>query len=171
MSRRKVKKSMEVVEKDVKIIQRRVPKYDYLKYYKVVRYWARYKYDLGTQDLEILQFIYTERLFSRHRFDEYSQIFSFDNKRFKKLLRDGWIRSWRNAEGGRGALYEASFKTKHMMASFYKKLNGEEEFPTATKENPVFKRDTYTKKVMSNEMLRINKEIRLRHGERNNRIK
>ena len=57
-----------------------------------------------------------------------------------------------------------------MMASFYRKLNGEEEFPTTTKSNPTFKRDTYTKKVMSNEMLRINKEIRLRLRNSNNRI-
>lgn len=171
MPRKRVDKSMKVVHKDVKVIQRRIPKHDYLKYYRVVRYWAKYKYDLSDQDLEIIQFIYTERLFSRTRFNEYCQIFSFNKMRFKDLVRDGWIRSWRNAEGGRSALYEASFKSKKMMASFYKKLNSEEAFPITTKANPTFKRDTFTQKVMSNEMRRINKEMRLRLRNSNDRIK
>ena len=36
-----------------KVYDRRQPKSDYLKYWKVVKQWARAKYKLGTADIEI----------------------------------------------------------------------------------------------------------------------
>ena len=155
-------KKIRVERKGLKAIQRRVPKHDYLKYYRVVRYWAKKKYDLNDSEIEIIQYINSERLFTRNEFNTYCSIFSWNNDRFKNLLRDGWIRSWRNAGGGRSALYEASEKSRRMMVSFYKKLNGEENFPTTVVDNPVFKKDTYTNKVMANQMVRINKEMQAR---------
>jgi len=158
MPRKKKKIETTVVIK--KNLQRRQPKNDYLKYYRVVRYWAKRKYNLKDQDLEILFFVATERLFSKTEFENYASVFSWNKNRFKNLLRDGWIQSFRNAEGGLHALYEATFKTRRMLDTFYKLLNGEQGFPVDPRNNPVFKRETYTDKVMAHQMLSINKKFK-----------
>ena len=88
------------------VYDRKEPKYDYLKYLRVVRYWVKQTYGVGLADLEMLLFLYNERLFKRSDFNEYEELFSWDVLRFNDLLRDGWISKWRNHRGSEAALYE-----------------------------------------------------------------
>ena len=69
---------MEFSSKLRKNYDRNEPKYDYLKYYRVVRYWVKAKYGLGTSDLDMISFLYTQKLFSRAEFKEYECIFTWD---------------------------------------------------------------------------------------------
>lgn len=135
--------------------------HDYLKYWRVIRQYAKVRYGLTQSDLDMLLFLYTEPYFGKDKFKEYAQLVSWEVKRFDRLLRDGWIENFR-AGGSRRikALYNLSFKAKKMIASIYSKLNGE-EIPMNATNNPMFKKNVkYTDKVYRNMIIAMNEQIR-----------
>lgn len=139
---------------------RKQPTFDYLKYLRVVRYWVKRVHGVGLADLEMLLFLYSERLFKRSDFNEYEELFSWDVSRFDKLLRDGWVSKWRKNKGSEAALYEVSHKGKRLILSFYKKLAGEEKVSESPQRNPIFKKSSpYTDKVYKRAIKRMNKAI------------
>lgn len=157
--------------KKIKIIERTydrvTPKHNYLKHWRVVKYWVKKKYSLSEADLEMLLFIHDEGLFGYRDFDEFQAIYPWDKTRFTRLKKEGWIREWRKRDKWRNieALYEISAKGRRMCTEVYKKLNGETDFSEVPQKNPVFKRKEYTDKVYSIHMSKINKvnrEQRLR---------
>jgi len=99
---------------------------DYLKYWRVIRYWVKAKYNIGTPELELLLFLYSEQMFTKSRFQEFETIMSWDTKRFNNLLRDGWLQVFRRRAGKNATLYELSYKGKSLVRTVYRKLNGEE---------------------------------------------
>jgi hypothetical protein len=121
--------------------QRVEPKHDWLKYWRVVRYWVTQSYDLSYPELEMLLFLYSEDLFSEHDFEKYERIMSWDTKRFNKLVNDDWIRPWREKSAKECALYSLSFKGKRLINAVYKKLSGEEGITTHSSKNPIFRKD------------------------------
>jgi len=140
---------------------RKQPTHDYLKYLRVVRYWAKRSKGIGLADLEMLLFLYSERLFKRTDFNEYEEIFSWDVTRFERLLRDGWISKWRKKKGSESALYEVSYKGKRFINSVYKKLSGEEDISESPDHNPIFKKNSpYTDKVYRRAIKKMNKTTR-----------
>jgi len=140
---------------------RKQPTYDYLKFFRVVRYWAKRTHGVGLADIEMLFFLYSERLFKRSDFNDYEEIFSWDVSRFDKLLRNGWISMWRKNRGSEAALYEVSYKGKRLIVSIYKKLSGEEPISESPQRNPIFKKDSpYTDKVYRRAIKRMNKSTR-----------
>jgi hypothetical protein len=137
-----------------------MPKNDYLKYWKVIRYFAKAKYKLNTSDLDMLFFLYSEKYFAKTQFNEFDELLSWDVNRFNRLLRDGWINVFRKRVGNKKTLYEISYKGKQMISSLYKKLNGE-EIPTSQSTNPMFAKNvSYFDKVYRNMIIRMNKYIR-----------
>jgi len=137
---------------------RRQPTFDYLKYFRIVRYWVKRTHNLSLPDLEMLLFLYSERLFKRSDFNDYEEIFSWDVKRFERLRQDGWISIWRKAKGSQPALYEVSYKGKRLIVSIYKKLAGEETISEVAQRNPIFKKNSpYTDKVYRRAIKRMNK--------------
>jgi len=113
---------------------------DYLKYWRVIRYFVKAKYKLNTADLEMLLFLYSEGYFSKDKFKEFDRLLSWDVNRFDRLKRDDWIVVFRKHSGKRKALYGLSYKAKRMIDSVYKKLNGE-EIPVGEETNPLFARN------------------------------
>lgn len=137
------------------------PKYDYLKYMRVAKKWVKSKYKISQPDLEILLFLYSEGLFKKTDFNNYSNIFSFDKNRFTRLLDDGWIHMWAKKTSGNNQYYEVSHKCKTMITSFYKKLMGLETYSTDPLYNPMFsKTATYSDKVYANQIKRINEYVK-----------
>jgi len=136
------------------------PEHDFLKYWRVVRFWVRKKYGLGTPDLEMLLFLYSEQIFNKERFKEFEYIMPWEVKRFKQLLTDGYIHVWRKRTGTEATLYELTYKAKRIINTVYKKLNGEEisEHPET---NPLFKKNlTYMEEANRSMIVKMNKEIR-----------
>ena len=68
---------------------------DCLKYWRVIRYFIKQKYGLTTGDLDMLLFLYSEDIFSKEKFEEFDNLLSWDEDRFDRLLRDGWIEVFR----------------------------------------------------------------------------
>ena len=136
----------------------RLPPNDYLKYWRVIRYFILKKYKLTTGELDVLLFLYSEKYFSKDKFNEFDELISWDINRFDKLLRDGWVVVFR--KGKKKALYEVSYKGRRMLGSMYKKLSGE-EIPESPSVNPMFlKNVSYTDKVYRNMIIEMNKFIR-----------
>jgi len=133
--------------------------FNYLKYWRVIRYYIKMKYKLNTGDLDMLLFLYSEDYFSKDKFKEFDKLLSWNVTRFDRLLRDGWIEVFRKRVGKNKALYELSYKGKRVVNSIYKKLNGD-EIPSS-EHNPIFHRNvSYTDKVYKNFIKEMNKAIK-----------
>lgn len=133
---------------------------DYLKFWRVIRYFYKIKYGLNQADLDMLLFLYSESYFSKDKFIEFDELLSWDEHRFDRLLRDGWIQVFRKRMGARKALYNISYKGTRMVTEIYKKLNGE-EIPVSSSHNPMFKKNvSYADKVYRNMIIEMNATIR-----------
>jgi hypothetical protein len=131
-------------------------KHDYLKYWRVIRYYVKVKYKLNQADIDTLLFLYSESYFSRDKFDEFNELLPWDEKRFNKLLQDGWIEVFRKRSGQYKALYQLSYKSVRMISNIYKKLNGE-EIPVSISNNSMFKKNvSYADKVYRNMIKEMN---------------
>ena len=135
---------------------------DYLKYWRVIRYWVKAKYNIGTPELELLLFLYSEQMFTKSRFQEFETIMSWDTKRFNNLLRDGWLQVFRRRSGKNATLYELSYKGKSLVRTVYRKLNGEEvgESPNI---NPLFRLDASYMDQMPRKMIKEMNEFIKQH--------
>lgn len=134
--------------------------FDYLKFWRVIRYFYKIKYGLNQADLDMLLFLYSEGYFGKDDFNRFDALLSWNVIRFEKLRQDGWICVFRKRRGKRKALYEISYKGKRMIGEIYKRLNGE-EIPTNESYNPLFKKDvSYTDMVYRDMITRMNETIR-----------
>jgi len=142
---------------------------DYLKYWRVIRQYIKTKHGLTQSDLDMLMFIYTEKYFSKARFDEFSRVVSWDADRFKRLKENGWIESFRKYDPHTNtrAIYQISPAGKRVVRSIYKMLKGE-EMPTNPQINPMFKNNAkYMSKVYRNSIREMNmglKQQQQRHA-------
>ena len=133
---------------------------NYLKYWRVIRYFVKVKYKLTQADLDILIFLYDESYFSKDKFSEFDELLSWNVNRFDNLLRDGWIEVFRKNTHKQKALYQLSYKSTRLIVSIYKKLEGE-EIPESPSSNPIFLRNvSYTDKVYRNMIIEMNRFIR-----------
>ena len=132
---------------------------DYLKYWRVIRYYIRNKYGLTQADLDILLFLYSEQYFTKDKFKEFDALVSWNVNRFDTLLRDGWIVVFRRGFKGSRAIYELPYKTSRMITSIYKKLSGE-EIPMGSGNTMFEKNVKYTDKVYRNMIMEMNKSFK-----------
>ena len=133
---------------------------DYLKYWRVVRYFIKIKYGISTGELDMSLFLYSEKYFGKEKFKEFNELLSWNVNRFDQLLKKGWIEVFRKRVGKHKTLYSLSFKANRMIDSIYKKLNGE-QIPESPTSNPMFKSNvSYTDKVYRNMIKEMNKFIR-----------
>ena len=95
---------------------------DYLKYWKVIRYYAKSKYGLTTADLDMIMFLKSEKYFSKDDFDEFNELLSWDKNRFESLRERDWIEVFRKRSGKKKAIYQLSYKAVRVIGSIYKKL-------------------------------------------------
>ena len=96
-----------------------MPKMDYLKFWRVIRYFIKAKYGLSQSDLDVVLFLYTESYFDKAKFKEFDRLLSWDINRFNRLLKEGWIVVFRKGSGRRKSLYELSYKGKRVVSKFY----------------------------------------------------
>jgi hypothetical protein len=65
---------------------------------------------------------------------------SWDNVRWARLYRDGWISKWRERMNGEASLYEVSLKGRNLIKAIYKKLEGEQTISESPSANPMFQK-------------------------------
>jgi len=136
------------------------PSQDYMKYWRVIRYFILAKYKVSTSDLDVLMFLYSEMYFGKEQFNDYDELMSWDVNRFNRLVKEGWISVFRPKTKKSKTLYEVSYKGKRMIGSMYRKLNGE-EIPEHRTSNPLFNTNvSYQDKVYRNYIKEMNAFIR-----------
>jgi|TARA_R110000851_G_scaffold3319_3_gene13477 hypothetical protein len=129
-----------------------------MKYWRVIRYWVKAKYKIGTPDIDMLLFLYSEDIFNKTKFNEFEELMSWDVNRFDQLLKNGWVHVWRKKRGKETTLYELTYKAKRLVNLIYRKLNGE-EIGEDHRTNPLFRKDaSFMDKVYRQSIIKLNEE-------------
>ena len=96
------------------------------KHYRIIRKWACKNNNLNEPDLELLIYLDCIELFTKIDFKEGSYSYSWDNRRWNRLLKDGWIKVWRerNRTSQKYNIYNITFKGKRLINTIYKIILG-----------------------------------------------
>lgn len=145
------------------ITQPREKKYNFLKYWRVVRYYIRRKYDISLMELDMLLYLYDLPYFKKEDFNYYGNTMSWDKNRFYEMKGKGLFIEWRpgGEKLGRSKMFVLSHKAKTICALTYKKLMSEEAISEDPRSNPLFKSDNYNDKIYRKVIEAMNKSRNL----------
>lgn len=130
-----------------------------LKHYRIVRKWACKNYGMKEADLELLMYFDCVGLFSKRDYMMGVHAYTWDNNRFARLLKEGWIVVWRhhNKKNREHSIYKISLRASQIISKVYKILAGEDDVPSSRK-TKVGQRKTYTDKVLNTAIKNINND-------------
>lgn len=139
--------------------QPRTRDYNFLKYYRVVRYYIKKKYDITLMELDMILYLYDMPFFRKEDFNYYGNTMSWDKKRFYEMIKKGLIKEWRpgKEQYAKAKMYELSHKAKSICSLTYKKLLQEEIISENAVSNPIFKKESYMDKVYKNVIEKMNR--------------
>ena len=131
-----------------------------LKHYRIIRKWACKNNNLNDADLELLIYLDCVGLFSIKDFKQGTYSYSWDTRRWAKLIDNDWVVIWRkrNRSTQKHNLYQLSFKGKQLIKRIYRIMLGEEDLPTSIRRNKLMAGKSYTDKVLSKAIENVNKD-------------
>ena len=131
-----------------------------IKHYRIIRKWACKNNGLNDADLELLIYLDCIGFFNKKDFKIGSYSYSWDNRRWNRLLKEGWIVVWRkrNRSTQMFNIYEVSFKCKQLISRIYRIMLGEEDLPISKRRNKLIAGSSYTDKVMTKAIYNVNKD-------------
>ena len=129
-----------------------------LKHYRIIRKWACKTCNLKEADLELLIYLDAIDLFTKDDFKKGTYSYSWDNRRWNRLLKEGWIKVWRerNRTTQKYNIYKVSVKCKQLISRMYRIMLGEEDMPTSK----IKKSNRYIYKVTTKAIEYANKDKR-----------
>jgi len=65
---------------------------NFLKYWRVIRYYVKSKYEMTDSEIEMLLFLYDENIFTKDKFNEFARTMSWDKRRFSVMVEKGYIK-------------------------------------------------------------------------------
>ena len=127
-----------------------------LQHYRIIRKWACKTSDLNDGDLELLIYLEALELFKKEDFKQGTYSYSWDNRRWNRLLKQGWINVWRkrNRTTQKYHIYKVSTKCKQLISRMYRIMLGEEDMPTKKFEN----KSRYSLTVLKTAIQNVNKD-------------
>ena len=131
-----------------------------LKHYRIIRKWACRNNDLTDAELELLIYLDCIDMFTIDDFKMGTYSFSWNNRRWNKLIQNEWIIVWRkrNRTTQKYNIYKVSFKGKQLISRIYRIMLGEEDIPTSERRNSIMKGKTYMDKVLQTSVYNVNKD-------------
>ena len=131
-----------------------------LKHYRIIRKWACKNNGLNDSDLELLIYLDCIDLFTIKDFKKGTYSYSWDNRRWNKLIQNDWVVVWRNRNRTtqKYNIYKVSFKGKQLIQRMYRIMLNEEDIPTSMRRNKLIKGSSYTDKVMTQAIYNVNKD-------------
>ena len=131
-----------------------------LKHYRIIRKWACKTNKIKEPDLELLIYLEALDLFTKQDFKQGVYSYSWDNRRWNRLLKEGWIIVWRkrNRTTQKYNIYKVSVKCKLLIKRIYRIMTGEEDIPETVNSRDIFKKRSYTDKVLSVSISQLNKD-------------
>lgn len=141
--------------------QQRYKNHDFLKYWRIVRYYVMRRYKISYPDLELLLYLYDEGVFTKTDFKVFTQCMNWKKGRFEELVERGFIRKWRSRSTTKHAdLYELTQTAKLICSHTYKKLMQEEPISETPQKNVIFKGEKYMDKVYRNLIKKMNEKTK-----------
>ena len=130
-----------------------------MKHYRIIRKWACRNNDLNDADLELLIYLDCMDMFRKKDFEDGAYSYSWDNRRWNRLLKQGWIVVWRhrNRTTQKYHIYKTSIKCKQLIKRVYRMMLGKEDIPTSGA-NSIIRGNTYTDKVLKKAIYNVNKD-------------
>ena len=130
-----------------------------MKHYRIIRKWACKNNDLNDSDLELLIYLDCIDLFTIKDFKIGTYAYSWDNRRWNKLIQNNWIVVWRNRNRTtqKYNIYKVSFKGKQLISRIYRIMLGQEDINIGSR-NKLITGSSYTDKVMTKAIYNINKD-------------
>ena len=127
-----------------------------LKHYRIIRKWACKSNNLNDADLELLVYLESIDMFTKDDFKKGTYSYSWDNRRWNRLLKQGWITVWRkrNRTTQKYHIYKVSLKCKQLTSRMYRIMLGEENMPISKIKN----KSSYTGKVIIKSINYANKD-------------
>ena len=131
-----------------------------LKHYRIIRKWACKNNGLTDAELELLIYLDAVNYFTKKDFIEGTYSYSWNNRRWNKLIKEDWIVVWRrrNRTTQKYNIYKVSFKFKQLINRIYKIMLGEEDIPTSKRRNNIIKGNSYIDKVLTKSIYDVNKD-------------
>ena len=131
-----------------------------LKHYRIIRKWACKNNGLNDADLELLIYLDCITLFSKKDYEMGAYSYSWDNRRWNRLIQNEWIVVWRsrNRTTQKYNIYKVSFKAKQLIKRMYRIMLGEEDIPISERRNKIMKGKTYIDKVLQTSIMNVNKD-------------
>ena len=131
-----------------------------LKHYRIIRKWACKNNNVNDADLELLIYFDCMGHFTKQDFKIGTYSYSWNNRRWNKLLQDGWIVVWRNRNHTtqKYNIYQVSFKCKQLIARMYRIMLGEDDIPTSARRNKLIAGNSYTDKVLTEAIYNVNND-------------
>ena len=130
-----------------------------MKHYSIIRKWACKNNDLNDSDLELLIYLDCIDLFTIKDFKIGTYAYSWDNRRWNRLIQNDWIVVWRNRNRTtqKYNIYKVSFKGKQLISRIYRIMLGQEDINIGSR-NKLITGSSYTDKVMTKAIYNINKD-------------
>ncbi len=131
-----------------------------LKHYRVIRKWACRNNDLTDAEIELLIYLDCIDMFTIDDFKMGSYSFSWNNRRWNKLIQEDWITVWRkrNRTTQKYNIYKVSFKGKQLIKRIYRIMIGDEDIPTSERRNSIMQGKTYMDKVLQTSVYNVNRD-------------
>lgn len=131
-----------------------------LKHYRIIRKWASKNNDLNEADLELLIYLDCIDLFTKKDFEMGVYSYSWDNRRWSRLIKGEWISVWRqrNRTTQKYNIYKISFKGKQLIKRIYRIMLGEDDIPISKRRNKIIKGKSYIDKVLTKSIYNVNKD-------------
>jgi|TARA_R100000030_G_scaffold49240_1_gene37204 hypothetical protein len=144
----------------MKISANDIKELNLIKHYRIIRKWACKNNNLNDADLELLIYLDCIDLFTIKDFKIGTYTYSWDNRRWNKLIQNEWIVVWRNRNRTtqKYNIYKVSFKGKQLINRIYRIMLGEEDLPISKRRNKLIAGNTYTDKVMTKAIYNVNKD-------------
>ena len=129
-----------------------------LKHYSIIRKWACKNNGLNDADLELLIYLDCISLFKISDFKKGSYSYSWNKKRWNKLIKEEWINVWRkrNRTTQKYNIYKTSFNCRRLINKIYKIMLGHEDIPTSERRNIIMRKNTYSNKVLRTSIYNVN---------------
>ena len=130
-----------------------------MKHYRVIRKWACKNNDLTDSDLELLIYLDCIDLFTIKDFKAGTYTYSWNNRRWNKLIQNDWVVVWRNRNRTtqKYNIYKVSFKGKQLIKRIYRIMLGQEDINFASR-NKIVTGKSYMDKVMTKAIYNLNKD-------------
>ena len=131
-----------------------------LKHYRIIRKWACKNNDLTDAELELIIYLDCIDLFTKKDFEKGVYTFSWNNRRWNKLIQNNWIEVWRhrNRTTQKYNIYKISFKGKQLISRIYRIMLGLDDIPMSERRNKIVAGESYMDKVMYQAMYNVNKD-------------